>query len=1448
MTMTAMGAATGSAGGFTNGLQTPEVKARLSDVVRARRAALVKAIGDEADSAWRLSLSVERAGLAEGPRLERKRLEQALQTQVDAALAAGGKRETAEKARKRLLTAMVTRAAATFFNRVVALRQLEALRLSRPVVVTGGFASGGWREFREYAPALLDDENGAYALLLRLLFDERAVDLPGLFGDAGETEWFRVPAHAVRETVEALDDPVLREAWTDGTLLGWVYQFWNDPDRDALDEKIDGGGKIEPHEIAAKTQIFTERYLVEWLLQNSIGAAWLAICAKNGWTPDVVAHGTLEGLEARRADWRGKRARGEVGLEDLMPVEPGEEDRWKYWVVRELPPDAGTFARDSVRDVKLLDPACGSGHFLVIAFDLLAALYEEEARHRGESWTREQIAAWIIEDNLHGIDIDPRAVQIAAAALMITAKVYAPAVVPARVNLVASNLGLASLPDTDPALRALFEAVELEARIPQALTRTIVDALKGADHLGSLLKVDHAVDGAIARADKKYKGEDADGQLVFTHAGKQARGSILASLDEFLKAHTSADDLGLRTGAAQLAAGVRFIRLVQEGQYDLVVGNPPYFGTGGLAEAGYVAKHYKEGKADLYAAFLMRGLQLAREGGTSALLTMRNWMFLGQYEGLRRVLVDQHDLRLIGDVDRGAFEGILDEIVSTTITAVRKVAPADAVSVAMQPTPREDRSRDGRRTSRKRAALLAGEGRYAFRPSSLQVIEGRPLIYWWDEAFVQQYASAPKIGNVSPARFGATTGADVRFLVRPWEIDIRNLMVTRDELSLNPSAFSFVPWIKGGDGSVWIEPLQYAVRWSRCCLELITFGEKSAGLALRNPDHYFRLGVVFSMIGASFTGRLHRFASIFTNAGSSLFPEEPSRFVCLLNSSMARELMSALNPSVNFTVGDVNRLPLFPIESADDIVATLDIAFTEHEAAREPSVEFRRPGPSPWRAAQEWAQTAVDRPAGDPLPPYTPEHDAEPATDHLSFALGVALGRFDAFERGVLDPRTLMPLPAAASSSPWPGSPHAASAPAAASSAFPSSPHAASAHPAASSPPSPQPPHAASAHAAVPPSPHAASAHSAASSVCDAFLPPHEQARLAAILPHGTLFLSACNEDDGLSHPAARVLHEAWEKHGPRIAPNSDLRTYLREKFFADVHRKMYENRPVHFPLSSSKRTFVAWVNIHRFDDTTLLTLLADHLEPEMTRLEGDIVSVLEASKGGRLAGRDENRLAQLQKWRDELRAFIDLVYQCAERGAPPADPRDPKRETDARFHLDLDDGVMINSAALWPLLEPQWKDPRKWWRELSCAEGKKDYDWAHLAARYWPARVAAKCATDPSLAVAHGCFWRLHPEKAYQWEQRLKLEIGPHFTLDEPDAATHRAAFESAHPDRCAAITDAEQRRHARRAARASDPSAASATDSPASGTDDPDTSYADRPAHTPRGHGSYGQGTLFT
>jgi hypothetical protein len=190
-------------------------------------------------------------------------------------------RRGGDEIRERHYRSALKLAAAMFLNRIVVIRHMEAVGLIKPAVVTGGWNSPGYREFRDFAPALTKDECEGFSVLLGLLFDELTLDLPGLFGDVGITGLFPDPTVSLRGVVEAFDDEALRDVWIDDTTLGWVYQFWNDPERKALDEKIRNRGKIERHEIAEKTQLFTGRYTVVYLLKTRLKNIWMAIRCKN---------------------------------------------------------------------------------------------------------------------------------------------------------------------------------------------------------------------------------------------------------------------------------------------------------------------------------------------------------------------------------------------------------------------------------------------------------------------------------------------------------------------------------------------------------------------------------------------------------------------------------------------------------------------------------------------------------------------------------------------------------------------------------------------------------------------------------------------------------------------------------------------------------------------------------------------------------------------------------------------------------------------------------------------------------------------------------------------------------------------------------------------------------------------------------------------------------------
>ncbi|HEY4014317.1 MAG TPA: DNA methyltransferase [Polyangiaceae bacterium] len=1204
----------------------------LSSTVRRLRAFLETDFARQIDRRFRLSVPAAKAGLDAKELLLRTRLEFwfAERARARAATSAPPSDPLLSEVRKTVESEM----AAHGLLRLFLLRQLEACGVSRPALLSGGWSSKAYLEFRGHAPSLTDgqgdDDYEGLDFLLKLLFDELAVDLPGLYGERPLDRYFALSPSALREVVAVLNAPELATAWEDDTTLGWVYQFWNDPQREAIDERVGPRGKIAANEIASKTQLFTEQYMVEWLLENSVGRIALAM---------------------REA--RAKR----LAIQSTAPPP------WPMFIH-----DAASVDRNDVpsrvEELKIVDPACGSGHFLAGAFDLLVPLYREEARDTGEEMTDEQIAESILRYNVHGIDIDGRAVQVAAAVLYLKARRLAPRGRIPPMNLVCTAFDLDGLRADDPALAALVRALpDARGNVAEA-----VSALRHVGFRGSLMRFERE-----SRTPELFEGTNASVQI-----------------EQFVTNHTHADDLGVRFDGTQLAAGLRLRSLLVEGRYDVVVFNPPYLATSKIDLPPSVLVEAFADSPDLFVSFVQRAFELCKPSGLIAFVALSNWMFLSTFRDTRERILKGHIL-LLADVGKGAFRRASKLIQSAMVVASPKHQPASK-SLAARVGSRDAISPS--QTVEIAEALKSDASYVAFDPGVFARVEGAPLLFWLDASFMRRYGELPKIGQVVECAGGIATTSNERFLRAVWEVppEQARAAATRSETG------AYLPYLKGAEGRDWIEPYRWVLRAERSALELRVL---LPNVRVECPAS---LGVAYTTIGHRFGTRLHTVASVRDVSGASVFPgpnAAAEALVCALNRTVIRDLASALNPTVNFQLGDVRRLPFDRVDGADQVVAVLRNAFTEQERGSELSLDYRAPTTSTWEAAQGWAQRAVDRRAGEPLPASTLTADAPAAWLRISHALGVALGRFAA-GGGIA-------------------------------------------------------------------------------------------ANKDEGLPDGILLLGA--ESPALNQEACDALRESWKTVAGDVGGGDDLATYLRKSFFAE-HRRLYEGRPIHLPLSSTKRAYVAYVCIHSFREDTLSVLLAEHLLPEKRRVEGELTDLREARHAGKTRGATEKRFSEVQRLLEELSDFIAMVKEVAEKGPPAPYSKTQNREIDARYVFDIDDGVMVNSAALWPLLEPQWKEPKKWWKELANAEGKKDYDWSLVAARYFPTRVRKKCQDDPSLAVAHECFWELHPAKAYAWELRLQDEIRPDFTIDEPGSKGARDKFLAEHHREARDIVSKELKR----------------------------------------------------
>lgn len=554
------------------------------------------------------------------------------------------------------VTDYVRDAAFTTLNRFVALKMLEARQLVQECI-TKGEQSAGFREFCGMAPglALLPDAAG-YRLYVESLFDEFSTEIKVLFDrrDAASALWPR------RQTFEALlailNSTDLLGVWGEDETIGWVYQFFNSGEerRKMRDESQ---APRNSRELAVRNQFFTPRYVVQFLVDNTLGRLWLEM------------HGDQTSL---------------VKLCEYLVRSAGE------------PPELRP--RKDPRDLRILDPACGSGHFLLYSFDLLLAIYEEAwaakepARSEATGFSlredypdltelRRAAPRLIVETNLHGVDIDPRCAQIAALALWLRAqRAWKDVGITAsdRPRIQRTHIVVAEPMPGDAVLVDEF-AVRLDPPLLRDLFKKMVGESRLAGELGTLLRMEDGIAAELHRARDQFvkqrettaflpgmepvpkkgsldlSGIDDDG---FFH---EAEARIADALRTFAETATGSTSVRRRLFAGDAAQGVALIDLVRT-QFDVVLMNPP-FGACSLGAKAEFEKSYPRTKNDVYAAFVERGIELLHSHGFLGAITSRTGFFLSSFQKWREeILLKDAPPVVFADLGYGVLDSAMVEV------------------------------------------------------------------------------------------------------------------------------------------------------------------------------------------------------------------------------------------------------------------------------------------------------------------------------------------------------------------------------------------------------------------------------------------------------------------------------------------------------------------------------------------------------------------------------------------------------------------------------------------------------------------------------------------------------------------------------------------------------------------------------------------------------------------
>ena len=558
------------------------------------------------------------------------------------------------------VAAYLREAAFHTLNRFVALKMLEARKLVQECI-SHGADSAGLKEFIALAPGLVALPDRGYQLYIETIFDEIAQEVRALFDrrDAATLLWPR--RQCLLDLLSALNDPEVATVWGEDETIGWVYQYFNGED-ERRQMRAESQAPRNSRELAVRNQFFTPRYVVQFLTDNSLARTWCE----------------MRGGDTQFADL------DYLVKDDCFDARPPKDPR----------------------DLRILDPACGSGHFLLYTFDLLAGdptraflgVYEEAWRsdatppsettgrtlkedYDTEIALRRAVPELILRHNLYGVDIDPRAAQIAALALWMRAqRAYNDHDIDGaeRPPIGRTNIVTAEPMPGDREMVAEF-ASTLQPQVLGELFQRMVEEMRLAGELGSLLRIDRSLWSAVAKAREQFVREQSEPDLLpgFDRERKQldfdlsgvseeaffdtAEEQIIQALDRYAAGAPTSVGVRRQLFADDAAQGIAYIDLCRK-TYDIVLMNPP-FGAASLAAKKEFGSAYPRTKNDLYAAFVERGIELLHPTGYLGAITSRTGFFLSSFQKWREeILLKEAPPTVFADLGQGVLDSAMVEV------------------------------------------------------------------------------------------------------------------------------------------------------------------------------------------------------------------------------------------------------------------------------------------------------------------------------------------------------------------------------------------------------------------------------------------------------------------------------------------------------------------------------------------------------------------------------------------------------------------------------------------------------------------------------------------------------------------------------------------------------------------------------------------------------------------
>ena len=712
-----------------------------------------------------------------------------------------------------------------------------------------------------------DKDDRAFGLLITELCNTNRL-LHDVFGRIDDYTEILLPQNLLQSDglLELINsEAIAAEDYQEVELIGWLYQFYISDRKDEVFAGFKKNKKARAEDIPAATQIFTPKWIVKYMVENTIGKLYL----------DYEADSSLK-------------------------------DQMKYLVENKGAEPAKAIITD-ITELTLLDPACGSGHILVVGFDLLFKMYREEG------YSAKQAVQSILKNNLYGLDIDDRAMQLARFAVLLKAAQFDASILDSgllphvysfpedtigryfnerRYQVSSTNLDeLIGMKASQPISFTYTEkkvdrktkkekllTVPFKRKAGDVLSETALEliALHGPEEIA----LDYSEELELFWGDHP-KGADYSSFFYTMDLLRQGKnlGSALKPLihndalehvAELYKQWVTKEESGAldiyQSGIWQKLKPFLDVMLVLGRTYTAVVANPPYMGRKGMNAQlkDYVNTHYPTTKSDLFAVFMEVCLGLCQREALMGMINQHSWMFLSSYERLRNRIISQYGIVNMLHLGPRTFEELSGEVVQSTAFVIQnKPNRASATYFRLV---------NYRHNTEKETQFLAGNNRYANIPqSNFFNIPGSPFAYWVSIKTLEVFTEYPQLKDIVATKQGMATGDNDTFL-RYWpEIDCQKFNPINESLSeaLN-GKFKWYPYNKGGDFKKWYGNYDIVISFDEQSFDVL----KNQGNKCPSRNLYFRAGLTWTLlVSNTFGARIQR-NHIFDVNGLSAFPDE----------------------------------------------------------------------------------------------------------------------------------------------------------------------------------------------------------------------------------------------------------------------------------------------------------------------------------------------------------------------------------------------------------------------------------------------------------------------------------------------------------------------------------------------------------------------------------------------